>query len=94
MAEETPCPTDIDFDSLVDLEESCLRQGFAQGKADSRAKVGREGLALGLDKGWTLGQELGEIKGSATFYSQLLANDQQFLQVGSQESKIKSQFFL
>jgi len=62
------------FDSVVDLEESCLRKGFESGQAASKAKVARDGLALGLNKGWSIGEEVGEIKGQATFYLQLLAN--------------------
>ena len=72
---------DVNFDSVIDLEESCLRQGFQTGQAASKAKLARDGLALGLNKGWTIGEEVGHIKGLATSHLQLLLADDTILQV-------------
>lgn len=81
---------DVNFDSVIDLEESCLRQGFQTGQAASKAKLARDGLALGLNKGWTIGEEVGHIKGLATSHLQLLLADDTILQEDSlKRNKLK-----
>ena len=62
---------DAAFDSLVSLGDSCIQEGYQSGVAVSRAKGGREGLALGLNRGWDIGQEVGQIKAFAEFHLKL-----------------------